>query len=233
MAKKERILAGLEHAVVSGRKDEAVRFASAAIKEGVAALEAIDGGLIKGMAIVGDRYSQHRIFLPQVLLAADAMYAALGVLLPHLPIEISSDRKTIIIGVVEGDVHDIGKNIVRAMLTAAGYDVRDLGKDQAEDAFVREAHLTGALVVAMSTLMTPTMESMKATVDAMVEDGIREQVIVLVGGAPTSQEFADEIGADLHAMNAQDAVAKVDRALRGKPQRMTRPIVETHPDGKK
>ena len=99
------------------------------------------------------------------------------------------------------------------MLVAAGYDVRDLGKDQPEDAFVREAKLSNASIVAMSTLMTPTMDSMKTTLDALVEDGIRSRTLVMIGGPPTSQEFADEIGADLYAMNAQEAVAKVKAAL--------------------
>jgi len=176
-------------------------------------MEAIDSGLIKGMTIIGDRYAQHKIFLPQVLLAADAMYAALDILLPHISIESVSERAIILIGVVEGDVHDIGKNIVKAMLVAAGYDVRDLGKDQPEDAFVREAKLSNASIVAMSTIMTPTMDSMKTTVDALVEDGVRTRTMIMIGGAPTSQEFADEIGADLYAMNAQDAVVRVKAAL--------------------
>ncbi|MBI0582964.1 MAG: corrinoid protein [Methanomassiliicoccus sp.] len=213
MARKERILAGLEHAVVSGNKEESVRYANTAIKEQVPPLDAIDGGLIKGMAIIGDRYSAHKIFLPQVLLAADAMYAALGILLPRLPKEAASGRVTLVIGVVEGDVHDIGKNIVKAMLTAAGFNVRDLGKDQPEDAFVREAHISEASVVAMSTLMTPTMDSMKTTVDALIEDGVRKNLLIVIGGPPTSKEFADEIGADVHATNAQEAVAKIRAAL--------------------
>ncbi len=213
MEKKSRILAGLEHAVVSGKKEDSIRYANSAIREGVTALEAIDIGLIKGMAIIGDRYSRHTIFLPQVLLAADAMYAALNILLPHLSVEAAAERAVIVIGVVEGDVHDIGKNIVRAMLVAAGYDVHDLGKDQPEDAFVREAKMSNASIVAMSTLMTPTMDSMKTTVDALVEDGVRTRTLIMIGGPPTSQEFADEIGVDLYAMNAQEAVAQVRTAL--------------------
>ncbi len=213
---KARILAGLEHAVVSGRKEESKRYATNAIRNGIPAMEAIDSGLIKGMTIIGDRYAQHKIFLPQVLLAADAMYTALDILLPHISIESASERAIIVIGVVEGDVHDIGKNIVKAMMVAAGYDVRDLGKDQPEDAFVREAKLSNASIVAMSTIMTPTMDSMKVTVDALVEDGVRARTMIMVGGAPTSQEFADEIGADLYAMNAQEAVGKVRVALGSK-----------------
>lgn len=210
---KARILAGLEHAVVSGKKEDSIRHANNAIRHGMSAMEAIDNGLIKGMTIIGDRYSQHKIFLPQVLLAADAMYAALDILLPHLSVEAAAERAVIVIGVVEGDVHDIGKNIVRAMLVAAGYDVRDLGKDQPEDTFVREAKLSKASIVAMSTLMTPTMDSMKATVDALVEDGVRTRTLIMIGGPPTSKEFADEIGADLHAVSAQEAVASVRATL--------------------
>jgi len=213
MTNKERILKGLEHAVVTGKREESVRFAKRVVKEGIPSLEAIDNGLIKGMMIVGDRYSAHQIFLPQVLLAADAMYGALDVLLPHIPKEQASKRMSVVIGVVEGDVHDIGKNIVKTMLTAAGFDVHDLGKDQSDEVFVKAARKHRAQVVAMSTLMTPTMDSMKITVDAFVEDGSREGVVIIIGGAPTSQEFADEIGADMHAVNAQDAVAKLKALL--------------------
>ncbi len=209
ISKKDRILRGLEHAVITGKKDESVKHAEQAISESIDPIDAIDHGLIKGMMIVGERYSAHKFFLPQVLLSADAMYAALNVLLPHIPQEAASKRVRVIIGVVEGDVHDIGKNIVKTMLTASGFDVTDLGKDVADDVFVKAAKKHRAQVVAMSTLMTPTMDSMKATVDALVEDGARKSVRIIIGGAPTSQEFAEEIGADMHAMNAQDAVAKL------------------------
>jgi len=209
MVNKERILKGLEHAVVTGKKDESIRYANRAIRGGVPALEAIDSGLIKGMMVVGDRYAEHSIFLPQVLLAADSMYGALDVLLPHIPKEDSAKRSRIVIGVVEGDVHDIGKNIVKTMFTAAGFNVTDLGKDISEEEFVEAVHKYRPQTVALSTLMTPTMDSMKASVDALVEDGCRKEFTIIIGGAPTSQEFADEIGADMHAVNAQDAVAKL------------------------
>jgi corrinoid protein of di/trimethylamine methyltransferase len=213
MVDKERVLKGLEHAVVTGRKDESTRFANRALREEIPALEAIDAGLIKGMMVVGDRYSAHKIFLPQVLLAADSMYAALDILLPHIPKEDAAKRLNIVIGVVEGDVHDIGKNIVKTMFTAAGFNVHDMGKDRSDEEFVKAAREHHAQVVAMSTLMTPTMDSMKASVDALVEEGVRSQVKIIIGGAPTSQEFAEEIGADMHAVNAQDAVAKIRSLL--------------------
>ena len=202
---------GLEHAVITGRKDESVKHAHQAISDGINPIDAIDLGLIKGMMVVGDRYAEHQFFLPQVLLAADAMYAALDVLLPHIPKEAASKRVRVIIGVVEGDVHDIGKNIVKTMLTASGFYVNDLGKDVSDDVFVHEARRYNANIVALSTLMTPTMDSMKATVDALVEDGVRKSIKIIIGGAPTSPEFADEIGADLYAVNAQDAVVKLKR----------------------
>ena len=209
MPNREEILTGLEQAIVKGKKADASRLASEVISAGVKPLDAIDEGLIKGMMVIGEKYAAHQVFLPQVLLAADSMYAALDILLPHVPKEEAAKRVNMVIGVVEGDVHDIGKNIVKTMFTAAGFNVHDLGKDQAAEAFVEAVKNTSAQVMAMSTLMTPTMDSMKSSVDALVEDGARKGVTIIIGGAPTSMEFAKEIGADLHAVNAQEAVAKV------------------------
>ena len=163
--------------------------------------------------IVGEKYAAHTIFLPQVLLAADSMYGALDILLPHIPREAAAKRIDMVIGVVEGDVHDIGKNIVKTMFTAAGFNVHDVGRDVPAEDFVEASKANNAQLVAMSTLMTPTMDSMKAAVDALVEDGCRKNVKIIIGGAPTSQEFADEIGADMHAINAQEGVAKAKEAL--------------------
>ena len=211
--RKEEILAGLEKAVVTGKKQEAIQHAKEAMAAGVKALDAIDHGLIKGMNIVGDKYAAHEFFLPQVLLAADSMYGALDVLLPHIPKEDADKRVGVVIGVVEGDVHDIGKNIVKTMCTAAGFDVHDLGRDVPPETFIAKTKETKSQVVAMSTLMTPTMDGMKTVMDGLVEAGIRMNVKAIIGGAPTSKEFADDIGADLHAINAQDAVIKIKGAL--------------------
>jgi corrinoid protein of di/trimethylamine methyltransferase len=211
--KREEILAGLEKSVVGGKKDEAIRDAKAALDSGVKALDAIDHGLIKGMTIVGDKYAVHELYLPQVLLAADAMYGALDVLLPHIPKEEAKKRVGVVIGVVEGDVHDIGKNLVKTMLTAAGMSVTDLGRDVPIENFVINTKEKDANVVAMSTLMTPTMDGMKQCVDGLIESGMRMKVKIIIGGAPTSQEFADDIGADLHGINAQEAVNKLKAVL--------------------
>ena len=177
------------------------------------ALDAIDLGLIKGMNIVGAKYAAHEFYLPQVLLAADSMYGALDVLLPHIPKADADKRVRVLIGVVEGDVHDIGKNIVKTMCTAAGFDVHDLGRDVSPETFVAKTKETKSQVVAMSTLMTPTMDGMKAVMDGLVEAGVRMSVKTIIGGAPTSKEFADDIGADFWAGNAQDAVVKIKGAL--------------------
>jgi len=207
------ILAGLEKAVITGNKADSIKYAKDAMAAGVKALDAIDHGLVKGMSIVGDKYAKHEFFLPQVLLAANAMYGGLDVLLPHIP-KADADKKVVgVIGVVEGDVHDIGKNIVKTMLTAAGLDMHDFGKDVPIENFVNSVKNERASIIAMSTLMTPTMDGMKAVVDGLIENGDRVKVKIIIGGAPTSQPFADDIGADMHAINAQEAVKKVKGAM--------------------
>jgi corrinoid protein of di/trimethylamine methyltransferase len=207
------ILAGLEKAVITGNKADSIKYAKDAMAAGVKALDAIDHGLVKGMSIVGDKYAKHEFFLPQVLLAANAMYGGLDVLLPHIP-KADADKKVVgVIGVVEGDVHDIGKNIVKTMLTAAGLDMHDFGKDVPIENFVNSVKNERASIIAMSTLMTPTMDGMKAVVDGLIENGDRMKVKIIIGGAPTSQPFADDIGADMHAINAQEAVKKVKGAM--------------------
>jgi len=207
------ILAGLEKAVITGNKADSIKYAKDAMAAGVKALDAIDHGLVKGMSIVGDKYAKHEFFLPQVLLAANAMYGGLDVLLPHIP-KADADKKVIgVIGVIEGDVHDIGKNIVKTMLTAGGLDMHDFGKDVPIENFVNSVKNDRANLIAMSTLMTPTMDGMKAVVDGLIENGDRTKVKIIIGGAPTSQPFADDIGADMHAINAQEAVKKVKGAM--------------------
>jgi corrinoid protein of di/trimethylamine methyltransferase len=210
---REEILKGLEKAVLTGHKEAAIKDAHAALKAGMSALDAIDNGLIKGMTIVGDKYAARELYLPQVLLAATAMYGALDVLTPHIPVETTKKRIGVTIGVMEGDVHDIGKNIVKTMITASGFSVTDLGRDVPIGKFVTTTKEENAGVVAMSTLMTPTMDGMKQVIDGLIESGIRSKVKTIIGGSPTSVEFARDIGADLHGANAQEAVAKLKGAF--------------------
>ena len=204
---KDAILNKLSEAVVNGKPDLAKAGAEEALKAGVNALEAINEGLVKGMSIVGDKYAAHQVYLPQVLMSAHTMYAGLDLLLPAIPKSEGNVKKKCAVAVVEGDVHDIGKNIVKTMMTAGGFDVVDLGKDVAISAIVETAEKEKLDVVAMSTLMTPTMDGMKEAIDGLKESGYRSKVKVTIGGPPTSPSFAQEIGADHRDNNAQDCVA--------------------------
>ncbi len=203
---KEDIFEELAQAVVNCKADLSKAAAEKALAEGVNPVEAINDGLVKGMNVIGDKYAAHQIYLPQVLVAAHAMYAGLDVLLPAIPKEALADAKKAATAVVEGDVHDIGKNIVKTMLTAGGYIVNDLGKDVAPATIGKTVKDEGIDILCMSTLMTPTMDNMKATIDLLKEDGTRPKVTVTIGGPPTSPSFAEEIGADHRDNNAQDCV---------------------------
>ena len=210
---KEAILNKLSDAVVNGKPDLAKEGASEALAAKVEALDAINNGLVKGMSIVGDKYAARQVYLPQVLMSAHTMYAGLDILLPAIPKAAVASMKKCATAVVEGDVHDIGKNIVKTMLTAGGFDVTDLGKDVPISTIVSDAKSKKWDVLALSTLMTPTMDGMKAAIDGLIENGYRKSVKICIGGAPTSPAFAKEIGADHRDANAQDCVAWLKGAL--------------------
>ena len=207
MEEKEEILKNLATSIDKGNKNLSVESAKKALDVGIEPLDAINEGLIKGMDEVTRKWVNKIYHLPQVILAADAMYGGLDILTPHINVEKAGERKNIVICTVEGDVHDIGKNIVKTMLTAAGFNAVDMGRDAPVDDVVRKAKDVDAVMVALSTLMTPTMESMKRVVEGLKEEGIKATVKVMIGGAPVSQAFAGEIGADLYAPNAEEAVA--------------------------
>lgn len=209
----EEILNKLSEAVVNGKIDDAKSGAQDALKAGMNALDAINNGLVKGMSIVGDRYAAHQVYLPQVLMSAHTMYAGLDILLPAIPKSEVTNKKKCAVVVVEGDVHDIGKNIVKTMMTAGGFDVIDMGKDVPTETIISTAEKEKLDVIAMSTLMTPTMDCMKDAVDGLVESGYRNKVKVTIGGPPTSPSFAEEIGADHRDANAQDCVAWIKGAF--------------------
>jgi corrinoid protein of di/trimethylamine methyltransferase len=203
------LYSGLENSVIAGKKDEVVKYTNMVIEQKLPVLDAINHGLVKGMGVVGDKYAKHEYFLPQVLMSANALYGGLNLLLPLIP-KADADKQVVgVIGVVEGDVHDIGKNIVKTMLTAAGLDMHDFGKDVPIENFVNSVKENKAQLIAMSTLMTPTMDGMKAVADGLVENGDRPKVKIIIGGAPTSPAFQEEIGADMWAVNAQEAVKRV------------------------
>ena len=205
-ARRDKILAALAAAVDAMDEKAAVEVTKAALAAGVDAYEAITGGLSKGMEVVSEKFEKGIYFVPEILLCADAMYAAIDVLRPHLAKENESGRPPVVIGVIEGDVHDIGKNIVKLMLEAAGYPVHDLGNDVAVSAFVGKARELGRGIVAVSTLMSTTMPGMGRLVEGLKDAGLRDSFRVLIGGGPVSGAFAQKIGADAYGTNAMDAV---------------------------
>ena len=203
---KEEIFEELANAVINCKADLSKAAAEKVLAEGINPVDAINEGLVKGMNVIGDKYAAHQIYLPQVLVAAHAMYAGLDLLLPAIPKEDLADAKKAATAVVEGDVHDIGKNIVKTMLTAGGYIVNDLGKDVAPSKIAETVKGEGIDILCLSTLMTPTMDNMKNTIDLLKEQGTRGNCTVTIGGPPTSPSFAEEIGADHRDHNAQDCV---------------------------
>ena len=203
---KEQILEDLANAVVNCKADLAKSAAEAALAEGVNPVEAINEGLVKGMAVVGERYAEHKVYLPQVLVSARCLYSGLDILIPAIPKEDLAISKKAATVVVEGDVHDIGKNIVKTMLTAGGYMVTDLGKDIPSAQIAGTVKDDGIDVLCMSTLMTPTMDRMPEVINLLKENGARSKCTVTIGGPPTSASFAKEIGADHRDGNAQDCI---------------------------
>ncbi|CEO89010.1 corrinoid protein [Syntrophaceticus schinkii] len=168
-------------------------------------LEVIDNGLIAGMNVVGKKFREGDVFVPEVLMAAEAMRAGMEIIKPKLMGKEIPTIGTAIVGTVEGDLHDIGKNLVIMMLEIGGFKVVDLGIDITPDQFVNAAKENNAILVGMSALLTTTMMKMKDTIDALEEAGVRKGVKVIIGGAPVSQDFADDIGADGYAPDAATA----------------------------
>lgn len=202
----EEILKKLSDAVVGGKVNDSKAAAEEALASGMSALDAINNGLVNGMSIVGDKYAAHQVYLPQVLMSAHTMYAGLDILLPAIPKAQMDKMLNAATAVMEGDVHDIGKNIVKTMLTAGGFNVIDLGKDVPVGTIIDAVEKENLQALALSTLMTPTMDGMKQVVDGLKENGNRPKVKVCIGGPPTSPAFAEEIGADHRDNNAQDCV---------------------------
>ena len=177
-----------------------------AIDDGVAAARILNGGLLAGMEVVGRRFGAHEIFLPEVLLAARAMNAGMELIKPLLIAGDAPALGKVVIGTVKGDLHDIGKNLVGIMLKGAGFEVIDLGADVAPERFVETAEAEGASVVGLSALLTTTMTGMKDVVELVRSRGLHGKVKVIVGGAPVSEQFARDIGADAYGYDASKAV---------------------------
>ena len=195
-------------AIIDGDKATAVKWVEAALEAGISASEILQDGMIVAMDEVGRLFEEGEIFVPEMLVAARAMKAGLELLRPHLVKSGIKPIGTVVLGTVAGDMHDIGKNLVGMMLEGAGYEIIDLGIDVAPEKFV-EAIEQGNSIIGMSALLTTTMPSMDRTIKAIKEAGLRDQVKIVVGGAPVTAEFAQQIGADGYADDASQAVALV------------------------
>ncbi len=203
---KEKLFKELAAAVVDMDEDKAVATAEAVVAAEVDAYEAIEKGLSAGMERAGELFDEEEYFIPELLMCSDAMYAGMDVLKPHIRQDTVAEKRRVVIGVIEGDTHDIGKNLVKIMLETSGFDVTDLGRDIPPARFVDTAREIDADIIALSTLMTTTMDGMGEVVRQLDSQGLRDRFKVIVGGGPISQGFADRIGADGYAVNAADAV---------------------------
>ena len=203
------ILKDIAASLLTGDDKKIVEQVTQAIEEKVPTTEILDDGLIAGMNVVGQKFRNDEMYLPEVLLSARAMTAGVTLLKPLLIAEEVPSRGKVILGSVKGDLHDIGKNLVGIMLEGAGFEVTDLGIDVPPEKFVEAAVEEDASVIGVSSLLTTTMSNMKGVVDLLGERGLSGKVKVLVGGAPLTDEFAQSIGADGYGYDAANAVEKV------------------------
>lgn len=199
----------IKEAVIDGDEDLAVELAEKVIEEGLDLVEAIEKGYISGIEEVGASWKSGEAFLPDVMMAADAMKAGMGLLEAELAArggEKHEDKGKIVLGTVEGDIHDIGKNIVGALLTAAGFKVYDIGIDQKAEVFLKKAEEVGAKIIASSSLLTTTMRAQADLIEYARSVGARDKYKFIIGGGPTSQRWSEEIKADGWAETADEAV---------------------------
>lgn len=199
-------IANLEKAVLDMDENLAKTAADEVLQKNLDVVGAVNGGLIKGMKTVAEKYDKEEIYLPQVLASANAFYAAFNLLRPHMLKGSQAAGEKVVIGVVEGDIHDIGKNLVKTMIEANGFECIDMGRDVPVEDFVDKVAEESPKYVAMSTLMTPTMKSMRRIMDGMADEDCREGKLVMIGGGPIDDEFAKEIGADFYGKDESDAI---------------------------
>lgn len=209
------VLKNIAKSLMAGDDKKITEEVAQAIEEGIPTTKILDDGLIAGMNVVGGRFRDHDMFLPEVLLSARAMTAGVALLKPLLIAEGISSRGRVVLGSVQGDLHDIGKNLVGIMLEGAGFEVIDLGIDVPPEKFIEAAISEDASVIGLSSLLTTTMDIMKGVVKLVGERGLSDKVNVIVGGAPLSEEFAQSIGAQGYAYDAANAVEKVISLVEG------------------
>ena len=203
------LMQDMAYALIKGKQHDVGRMTKQALDEGVEAQDVLDDGLISGMGIVGVKFRDNIIFVPEVLVAARAMKAGMAHIEPILSASGIEPLGRVIMGTVKGDLHDMGKNLCIMMLRGAGFEVIDLGVDTKAEQFIAAVEEHDAPIVGMSALLTTTMPNMGKTIQAFIDKGLRDDVKIMVGGAPVNQEFADEMGADGYG---KDAMACVEKA---------------------
>lgn len=209
----EAIVQEISEFLQKGRAKNVKTLVTQALEAGVDAKEILNEGLLAGMMIIGGKFKNNEVFVPEVLVAARAMNAGILILEPKL-IEIGNEPiGRAVIGTVKGDLHDIGKNLVVMMLKGAGFEIHDLGVDVEPEVFLAKAQEFGADVICMSALLTTTMPNMKNLIDLLKEKGLRDQYIVMIGGAPVNESFAQEIGADYYTPDAASAAETAKQAV--------------------
>ena len=212
-AKTSPAMQAIAAALIDGDHHTVDQLTEEALGSGIEALEIMDDGLIAGMGIVGIKFRENFIFVPEVLGCARAMKAGMAHIEPILSASEVETGGTVVMGTVKGDLHDIGKNLCIMMLSGAGFKVHDLGVDTSDDEFIEAVEEHEAPLLGMSALLTTTMPNMGKTIDSFIDEDLREQVKIMVGGAPVTQEFADDMGADGYGKDAVECVALAKRLL--------------------
>jgi corrinoid protein of di/trimethylamine methyltransferase len=213
MTSTEKILEELAESVIIGDASKAELLAKEAVNQKIAPYRAIIDGCGRGMKVCSEKFEKHEYYVPDLLVAARAMNTAIAVLKPHIKADQEKAVGKIVLGTVEGDVHDIGKNIVKILLEAAGVEVIDLGKDVSTSDFINAINKYKPQIVGLSTLMSPTMLTMKESIAELNKQSLRSKFKIIVGGAPITEEYAKEIGADGYAEDAAKAVNLVKKLL--------------------
>ena len=214
MSKVELVNQAIQ-AVLDGDEEAAMKVANQVIAEGINPVEIINEALTPAMTQVGDGFANEEIPLPGVLVAAEAMTKAIEIMEPHIPIEdVAEKMGTIVLGTIEGDIHDIGKRIVVTMLRVYGFEVHDLGRDVPINDFVEKAKETNADIVGSSSLMTTTMSGQKILEEKLSKEGLKDKIKTMIGGAACTQEWANKIGADCYAEDVNETVLKAKELLK-------------------
>lgn len=210
----DKILEDIKNALMKGDREGVAKSTKEALEKGMSIKDILDNALIAGMEVIGGKFKRNEVFIPEVLISAKAMHAGMALLEPHFLKHGIKPIGKVVIGTVKGDLHDIGKNIVSMMFKGACFEVHDIGIDASVEKFLEAVKNTNADLVAMSSLLTTSMNSMRDIIKALSAAGLRQRVKVMVGGAPVTQTFAESIEADGYAKDAASAVDKAKELLR-------------------